>query len=302
MRPDCRCLILAAGKGTRLLPLTQKIPKPLFPVLDMPALDRLVLKLRSEGIDEIAVNCHHLTEKMETWKTVSPCGKHVTLLKEEVLLDTGGAIKNLFEKLGYDRPLLVYNADIISNLSITSLFREFTKRSGALALLCLHSNPLFNKIRCKFSKIISFKGKGKDLLAYTGIAIFRPECFKEAPSTPFPLIPFIQQLIDKGTEIGACRAEEIARDEKWMWQDIGTPRGYLEANFGLLAIKGQDRLLNSDCVSDTVRLAKRVIIGRDARLSGTLSLKNVVVWPKTSLNMDGEIKDAIVTPFGILKA
>ena len=268
----------------------------------MPALDRLIMKLRSEGINDIVINCHHLAGKMDEWKKTSPWGRHVTFLKEEVLLDTGGAIKNLFEKLGYDKPLLVYNADIVSNLSIKGLFKEFIKRSGALALFSLHNNPIFNKVKCQTSKITSFKGKGEDLLAYTGVAIFRPECFEDAPARPFPLIPFIQQLIDKGAEIGACRAEEMAEDEKWMWQDIGTPRGYLDANFDLLAVKGQDRIVNSDWVSDTVRLAKRVIIGKDARLSGNLSLKNVVIWPKTILSMDGELTNAIVTPFGILKA
>lgn len=301
MSTHCRCLILAAGKGTRLLPLTKKVPKPLFPVLEMPALDRLIMKLRSEGINDIVINCHHLAEKMTAWKKTSPWGRYVTFLEEEVLLDTGGAIKNLFERLGYDKPLLVYNADIISNVSIGDLLARFEEQPESLALFCLHDCPSYNKIRCEGAKIISFKGHGQDLLAYTGISLFRPECFRTSPSDPFPLIPFIQELIDQGTEICACRAEEIVHEEKWMWHDIGTPRGYLKANFSLLAQKRKKRLIDTDLISNTVTIGEHAIIGKNSRLSGNLFLENVVVWPETILYMDGELSDAIVTPFHILK-
>ncbi len=302
MSLDCRCLILAAGKGTRLLPLTKRVPKPLFPLLNTPALDRLIRKLRKEGLYEITINCHHLAGEIERWKVNSSLGAKVSLLRERILLDTGGAVKNLINHLGYDTPLIVHNADIVSNLPVKKLYALFRQQDiDTLAMFCLHDRPPFNKVKLKGENIISFNGDGDDLLAYTGIAIFSPRCFIDAPSGPFPLIPYVQQLIHEGGKIRGCRAEDLVNEGKneWIWHDYGSPEGYLCANFSLLARNGKSRFMEKhSAIGPEVTTGKNVIIGKDAVVSGSLKMENVVIWPETVLHMNGEVKNAIFSPFG----
>ena len=298
---DCRCLVLAAGKGTRLLPVTQHVPKPLFPILDTPALSTVLHKLRSEGFCKIAINSHHLATNMEKWHKQSPAAVDTLLIKEKVLLDTGGAVKNAFNVMGWDKPILVYNGDIISNVSVSKFVGLFHRNLDASALFCLHDNPRYNKVACIDSRITSFNSEGEKCLAYTGIAIFGPECFTNAPSGPFPLIPYMEDLIEKGMHIAACRAEEITVDDQhWFWHDIGTPCGYLSANFSLLGLKGLGTHMEDCTMGESVQIRKNVIIGKGAKIQGLLELENVVIWPATELCLNGKVSESIFTPFGNL--
>ncbi len=299
MGPDCCCLILAAGKGTRLLPLTRFVPKPLFPLLDIPALEHLVKKIKNSGICQIAINCHHLTREIEKWQKNCQVAHSTTLLYEEVLLDTGGAIKNFFETFGFSHPLLVYNSDIVSNVSISKFYEIFLRR-GCDALLCLHDMDRFNKVKLNGPKIQSLSASGKDCLAYTGISIFRPGCFMNAPDGPFPLVPYVEMLIKNGLSIEGCLAEEVVEggsDNDWSWYDIGTPAEYLKANFHLLERIGKKSLINSAEVDGEVEIESNAIIGTGARIRGRGIIENVVIWPGTEMTIDGTLKNAIITPF-----
>ncbi len=273
------------------------MPKPLFPVLNIPALDRLIEKLKSEGIDEVAVNCHHLANQIEGWGKKN---KDAILLRENILLDTGGAIKNAFDTLGWDKPLLVYNADIISNIPVKALLRSFSDRPGHEAMFCLHNHPQFNKVATKGDAICSFNSPGEDSLAYTGISVFSPDIFKDAPrKKPFPLIPYIQDQIKKGKRVGFCRAEELAKEkEKWLWHDIGTPRGYLDANLSLLSLSEKKNLVQDCTVHEDIKIDSGVVIGEASEISGSGTLKNVIIWPNSHVKIKEPVENCIFTPYG----
>ncbi len=299
MAPDCCCLILAAGKGTRLLPLTRFVPKPLFPLLDIPALEHLVKKIKDSGVCQIAINCHHLAREIEKWRENCSVAHSTTLLHEDVLLDTGGAIKNFFKTFGFSVPLLVHNSDIISNLSI-SKFYDFFLRQDCDALLCLHNIDKFNKVKLNGPKIQSLSASGKDCLAYTGISIFKPKCFVNAPDGPFPLVPYLETLIKKGLSIKGCLAEEVVEEDgetDWSWYDIGTPAEYLKANFHFLERIAKKSLINSAKVDGEVEIKGKAIIGKGAKIRGKGILENVVIWPETDVMIDGALRNAILTPF-----
>ncbi|NPA95657.1 MAG: NTP transferase domain-containing protein [Thermodesulfobacteria bacterium] len=299
MTLDCRCLVLAAGRGTRLLPLTKYVPKPLFPVLNQPAVDTLIARVKDEGIKEPVINCHHLADQLISWAAA----RGIPYLWEKILLDTGGAIKNAFDKLGWDKPLLVYNADIVSNVSVRALFEKFQAAIDLDALFCLHDHPTFNKVVTSGQRIESFKGSGSRCLAYTGIAIFTPDLFKNAPDSPFPLIPYIQSLIERGAKIGFCRGEMVTLDNsRWMWHDIGTPTGYLHANLDLLATKGKEYLLDHCHIQGNVQIGNGVIAGKGANISGSGRISKSVIWPETRLFLETDTCNCILTPFGTVEA
>lgn len=119
-----KAMILAAGLGTRLKPLTDSIPKALVEVNGVPILERLILKLKSNGFDYIVVNVHHLGEQIVEFLKNRNFGIEINISDErEELLDTGGGLvkagKLLFEK---DRQsVLIHNVDILSNANLNKL-------------------------------------------------------------------------------------------------------------------------------------------------------------------------------------
>ncbi|MCH5225761.1 MAG: NTP transferase domain-containing protein [Muribaculaceae bacterium] len=119
-----KAMILAAGLGTRLKPLTDRIPKALVEVGGVPMLERVILKLKGEGFDYIVVNVHHFSEQIIDFLKTRDYGVEIAVSDEsERLLDTGGGIVNARRLLfGRDHgPVLIHNVDILSNAELRSL-------------------------------------------------------------------------------------------------------------------------------------------------------------------------------------
>ena len=120
-------MILAAGLGTRLRPLTDNLPKALVEVDGVPMLERLILNLKEAGFDYIVVNVHHFAEKVKNFLASKDFGVKIAVSDESnELLDTGGGIvkaKELLFKYD-DNPFIVHNVDILSNADLKSLLKE----------------------------------------------------------------------------------------------------------------------------------------------------------------------------------
>ena len=125
-------MIFAAGLGTRLRPLTNDRPKALVEVYGKPLLEWVILKLRENGIREIVVNVHHFADKIEAFlEEKENFGIDIQISDErEFLLETGGGLKFAKELLQGDEPILIHNADIISDIDIQS----FEMSAGILKL------------------------------------------------------------------------------------------------------------------------------------------------------------------------
>ena len=114
-----KALILAAGLGTRLKPLTNNMPKALVPFLNRPIIDYLIEKLHKSGINEIVVNLHHYGEILKNYLLTNNrynINFHFSD-ESELLLDTGGAIKKASEFLNNKEPFIVHNVDVLSNIN-----------------------------------------------------------------------------------------------------------------------------------------------------------------------------------------
>lgn len=119
-----KAMILAAGLGTRLWPLTQTTPKALIEVGGQPLLERLIIKLKDQGFDYIVVNIHHHGEKIKEFLNSRSFGVPIVISDESnELLDTGGGIVNAYPKLfSQDKsPVLIHNVDILSNADLNLL-------------------------------------------------------------------------------------------------------------------------------------------------------------------------------------
>jgi len=135
-----RAMVLAAGRGTRLAPLTDRIPKPLAPVADRPFLDHLLGMLASNGIREVVINLHHLGERIvEHVGDGSRYGLDVRYSREARILDTGGGIKHA-EALLAGEPFLVANGDSLLEIPLRDLY-AFHRDRGGVATLALRPDP-----------------------------------------------------------------------------------------------------------------------------------------------------------------
>ncbi|MFZ3046702.1 MAG: nucleotidyltransferase family protein, partial [Desulfatirhabdiaceae bacterium] len=139
-----KALILAAGFGTRLLPYSSHTPKPLFPIGGTPLLDRIIRQLVSAGCTEVMINTHYLANRIQAFLNHQTYPIPVGTIFEPTILGTGGAIRNL-ESFWEDQPFIVVNADIVTDIDLSSVY-AFHIDSGAAATLVLTDFPEVNTV------------------------------------------------------------------------------------------------------------------------------------------------------------
>lgn len=152
-----KAFILAAGLGTRLKPWTEHHPKALVPVGGEPMLKRVILKLKSEGFDEITVNVHHFANQIIDFLSANDFGVQIHISDErEELLDTGGAILHASKYLASDnRPFLIHNVDILSNADLVGLMSAHETKGYDCTLLVSNRN---SSRKLLFDEDMSLKG------------------------------------------------------------------------------------------------------------------------------------------------
>jgi mannose-1-phosphate guanylyltransferase len=180
-------MILAAGFGTRLRPLTDSIPKPLIDVAGHPMIAYPIALLRAAGITEIIVNLHHLGSQIRsTLGDGSAYGVSLTYSEEDAILETGGGIKKA-EPFLRGGPFVVVNADTVIDLCIADVVRWHQQR-GALATMVLRADPeaeRYGKIEIDGDgRIRRFLGHPADVdgplrsFMFTGVHVFDPKVFR----------------------------------------------------------------------------------------------------------------------------
>ena len=130
-----KAMIFAAGLGTRLRPLTDHTPKALVSVAGKPMLERVILRLKEAGFNDITVNIHHFGEQIIKFlRANNDFGITIHLSDErDMLLDTGGGIKKARPFLDGNEPFLVHNADILSDINLAELYRSGKQCRGYTA-------------------------------------------------------------------------------------------------------------------------------------------------------------------------
>lgn len=201
-------MILAAGYGTRLRPLTNYVPKPLLPVWGKPMIHYVIEALKKNGIEEIVINLHYRGEMIEqNLKKGEKFGIKIHYTHEPEILGTGGGIKNA-EKYLAGAPFLVINTDILVDFNLEE-FWNFHKRKGGIATLILRNADLdkYNNILVDTdSRIIDIAGRPWKISAgkrgtFAGIHILEPRIFQELPSGKSSITDCYVKLIERGVGI-----------------------------------------------------------------------------------------------------
>ena len=184
-----KAMILAAGLGTRLRPLTLKRPKALLPVANRPLIERTIEYLKAQGISKIVVNAHHCHRQIvEHLTNDSAFGIGIDVRVEPEILGTGGGIKNMAD-FWDSEAFIVINGDILTDIDLSEAY-EIHQRKRALVTLILHDYGPFNKIRVDSALDIRDIPHETPLgkpgrLAFTGMQIIKPALLTYIPNGVF---------------------------------------------------------------------------------------------------------------------
>jgi mannose-1-phosphate guanylyltransferase len=291
-----QAMILAAGLGTRLRPLTDERPKPAVPVGNRP-LGRYALDgLAAAGVGRAVMNSHHLPEAIDRCLVSdAPEGMTLTRVHEPRLLGTGGGVKNGWRQLDPDEPLLVVNSDILFAPDLGELL-DAHARSGATATMVLRADP----DAARFGAVeIDADGWVRRLLGepagdpgplralmFTGVHVLAPRALDELPDEGC----IIRESYRGWVARGAARA--VVSDAPW--RDLGTLEQYLAANVELARRAGGNLVHPEARVAESAHL-DACVVGRGASVADGARLSRVVVWDGATAR-PGELADAVVTP------
>jgi len=225
-----RAMILAAGLGTRLKPLTDSTPKALIKIKDKTLLELQINKLKSEGFGQIIINVHHFADQVKDHLKANNffnCSIEISD-ESEKLLETGGGLKKASHFFTVGKPFLIYNVDILSNINLNKLM-AFHKASGSIATLAVQDRSSYRKflfdenmILCgwineKTGEKIIVKNDQSKLFpyAFSGLQIVDPGIFKYFPNKDvFTLVELYLAAAKQEKIIGYVHNEDD-------WMDLG---------------------------------------------------------------------------------
>lgn len=237
MPPDMKAMLLAAGLGTRMRPLTDRLPKPLLEVAGRSLIDRALDWFSVSGVNEVVVNSHYKAELLEAHLAARHV-PHIQVVREDILLETGGGIKNALSLLG-SAPFFSANSDTIcidgNTPALHRLLAAWDEKNMD-ALLLVH--PV--------EKAIGYEGmgdffvgaegmlrrRGGELAApfvFTGVQLLHPRFFTGSPEGAFSM----NVLYDRGISSDGILARTRALIHDGNWLHVGDPQGLARAEHWL---------------------------------------------------------------------
>ena len=227
-----KAMVLAAGLGTRLRPLTNDRPKALVEVAGRTLLELTLMRLRSFGIRDVIINVHHFAEVVvEYLREHDDFGMEIAISREDVLLDTGGGLKKaawFFLENHSEEPFILHNVDVLSTIDLHRMV-EFHKTQDALATLAVQDRSTSRYLLFDSQMQLCGRRAGPDgkpelvraasqfqALAFSGIHVISPHLLPMlSEDGAFSIITSYLRLAGAGENICAFRADEYA------WRDMG---------------------------------------------------------------------------------
>lgn len=237
-----KAMILAAGLGTRLRPLTDERPKALVEVAGRTLLEITLARLRAIGIREVIINVHYLASMvLEYLKANHNFGMRLEISQEEVLLDTGGGLKKaawffLNDSNHPNEPFILHNVDVVSTIDLARMV-QFHTENQALATLAVKDRPTQRYLLFDDQNQLCGRQNGRDqapesvrsaspaqALAFSGIHVISPRLLAMMTEDgAFPIIATYLRLAARQEKILPFRADE------YYWRDLGKPEDLRQA-------------------------------------------------------------------------
>lgn len=295
-----KAMILAAGYGTRLRPITDTVPKPLVPLCNRPLIAYVADSLLEAGVMELVVNLHHLHEPLERFlRTTYDIPIHFSY--EPEILGTGGGLRRVRSLLEGEEDFFLVNGDTIQRPPYERL-RESRRGTNAIAALALRHPPAddrFTPVHCDRGLVTGFgRGRGEALM-FSGAHCIGGRIFDHLPARDFSGIveDVYQPLLDSGAE------RIVAVVDDGLWFDIGTPVRYLAASRMLAGLMSRgevatphgSRAGGGNVVHETARVTGRIegsVVGARSRVEGELHAS--AVWDDCHIAAGAVLESCIV--------
>lgn len=277
-------MIVAAGLGTRLRPLTELRPKPALPVRGIPLIAYPLALLASGGVREVALNVHHLPAQLvgaaEAW---CPAGISLRFSEEKTLLDTGGGIARVASFLRESETCLLVGGDMVVDFDLPALLAAH-ERSGRAVTALLRRDPRaaqFGTIGVDSAGRMRRIGRRFDLGGevdagvYTWVNVVSARAFDWLPAREvFSHLDhwWLPELARGSDAIGAL----VLGPDACTWEPVGTPAEYLRANLALPRLSYFDADARARAAG--VRFAEGLVLGAGAEVAAGAELAECVVW------------------------
>ena len=298
-----RAMVLAAGLGTRLLPLTGRRPKCLMPVMNRPLLELCFQGLAARKTERVVVNTHHLAPMVRAWLAQNhPKGMEVMESFEPEILGTGGGLVAAREHLG-EEPFLLLNADVLCTADLGRLVRTQAE-TKALAVLGLVDEPRFNTVAAgQDGRILGFKNDlelppGARWLTYSGLAVLAPRFLDYLPPDGYStLVHGLRAALAQGKEIQGVQLPGF-------WDDLGEPQRLLALHrrltnappAGLEYLKPKGPVLKGPeaFLDPAARARGFVILGPGSRVEAGAAVQDSILLPGAVVATGARVRGAVL--------
>jgi len=279
-------MILAAGLGTRLRPLSDWLAKPAMPVRGIPVIAHTLTWLARNDVSEVIVNLHHLPDGVrDAVERHRPPGMDVRYSLEPEILGTGGGIRAAADFLRDSDPSLVVAGDMLVDLDLRAAVARHRERRNDCTLLACEDDPRrerFGTLGFDAGGRLVRIGRGFDLGGevgcglFLGIRILSPGCLRDWPEAP--CFEDLRDWLAPRVRAGSCDVRvDALPSRQLLWQPVGTAEEYWTANFEPPALSYLDAIPGE--AQATWSEETDLIVGRGARIASGASLERVIVWP-----------------------
>jgi mannose-1-phosphate guanylyltransferase len=295
-----QAFVLAAGRGNRLRPLTDELPKPLIPIFQKPLITFVLDHLIGAGVNQFVINTHRRPELFQSLFDGSDyAGGSITLIHEPELLETGGGIKNAERELGTD-PFLTYSGDILTDVNLEPLIEEHFRRRNDVTLV-LRETGLGSDVALRDHRVVDIANRYgvAGNLDFANIAVWNSAVFQRIPPRKkLSFIPVIADWIGQGGQVGGI----VMNDGKWF--NIGSRTQYLDVHRGILRdnwkpdyIKIHDwpkRVARSAVVDASAELRGCSVVGEHCRVGANAILEDTILWSDAEIASQSQLQGCIV--------
>ena len=312
MSKNLKAMVMAAGMGSRLEPITLKLPKPLIPVMNRPLMDIILSQLHNIGVNEVISNTYYLANQIIDRYKSNKLGIKFNYIKETELSGTAGGVKNCQFFFDEGEDFIVISGDVLTTADIKEGI-EIHKKSGAIATIGVKQVP--HELVSHFGVVVTdekgyiteFQEKppleeAKSNLINTGIYIFNYKIFDYIPENTF--YDFAKNVFPKLLTEGQINTFKIAE----YWNDIGTIGQYkqsiqdvfnglckiehtpiIETNLG-------SYISETSRIPSTVRFMGNNVIGSNVKLGEYIMLDNCVVMDGAEVKTGSELSNCVILP------
>ncbi len=318
MVKDIKAMIMAAGVGSRLEPLTKSVPKPLVPIANKPVMDVLFENLADLGIKNVICNTYYLADQIIDRYKNNDLGINFNYVKEETLSGTAGGVKKCQYFFDKDNSFVVLSADGLSNADLKHGI-EVHKNSGAIATIGIKQIPMEDVqhfgvvVTDKNGFITEFQEKptieeAKSNFINTGIYIFDYKVFDYIPENTF--YDFAKNVFPKLLAEHAINTFEV----KEYWSDIGTIAQYVQSMHDLfdgkcyfkhapIVRQNENAYIveNSSKINDSVLFKGNSTIGKNCIIGENCEIENCIIWDNVEIANGVKLSNCVIASDCVIK-